>query len=51
MHEVALGQVSVPALRLSPADCHSAIRAVGSFEVAVPRGPCSLLFYKYETSE
>jgi hypothetical protein len=38
MHEAALGQVSVRALRLSPADCHSAIFAVGSFEAAVPRG-------------
>jgi hypothetical protein len=51
MREVAVGQVSVRALRLSPADCHSAIRAIRSFEAAVPRGPCSLLSYKYETSE
>jgi hypothetical protein len=51
MHEVALGQVSVHELWLSPADCHSPVRAVGSFEDAVPRGPCSLLSYKYEISE
>jgi len=51
MHEVALGQVSVRALRLSPADCHSTIRAFDSFEAAVPRGPRSLLSYKYDTSE
>jgi hypothetical protein len=51
MHEVALGQISVSALRFSPADCHSVSRAVGSFEVAVPRGPYSLLSYKYETTE
>ena len=51
MPQVALGQVSVRELRFSPADCHSSIRAVVSFEDTVPRGPCSLLSYKYETSE
>jgi hypothetical protein len=49
--EVALGQVSVRALRPSPADWRSAIRAICSFEAAAPRGPCSLLSYKYGTSE
>jgi hypothetical protein len=51
MHEVALGQVSVRALRFSTTDCLSAIRVLGSFGVAVPRGPYSLLSYRYETTE